>query len=223
MSLTSDRNTKRRDAELVYVPLAAGAAAYAGGIAVADGGYAKPGAEAPGLLALGRFEESVDNSSGSDGDARALVRMAGAFLYGNSASDAVDASHVGGPCYIEDDETVAGTSGGGERSAAGTVIAVGDDGVWVDFGGSPVRVLSASKAIDFPSIAARSAADEEIEVPGAALGDQVAVGLPAAPAAGLVFDARVSEAGKVKLRASNYTTAAVDASSATYTVGVIKG
>lgn len=222
MALRADRNTRRREAELVYVPLKAGAKSYAGGIAVADGGYAAPGAAAAGLIALGRFEESVDNSDGADGAVQALVRMRGCFLYDNSATDAVGAAHVGGPCYIVDDETVAGTSGGGERPAAGTVIAVSDDGVWVDFG-SPPRVLSASMEVDFPAIAAASSSDREIAVPGAAPGDPVAVGLPAAPQAGLVFDAWVSDAGKVSLRASNITAAAVDAPAATYAVGVIKG
>ena len=226
MALSADRNTRRRDAELVYVPLKAAAVVYAGGIAVADSGYAKAGVKAPGLQALGRFEEAADNTGGADGAKSALVRTKGAFLFENAAgADAVTAAQRGQVCWIEDDETVAGSAGAHARSAAGIVIAVGDDGVWVDMGvrATPLRILSKSMAVDFPSIAARSSNDQDIAVPGAAVGDQVVIGLPAAVQAGLVFDARVSAAGTVKLRASNFTAAAVDAAEATYTVGVIKG
>ena len=225
MALKADRNTRRRDAELVYMPMKAGAVAYAGGIAVADGGYAKPGVKAPVLTPLGRFEEGVDNSAGVDGALMVLVRTQGAFLFDNAdGADAVTAAMIGLPCYIEDDATVAATDGGHARSAAGVVIALGDDGVWVDMGVriASLKVLSASVNHDFPAINARTSADLEIAVPGAAVGDLVAVGLPAAIADGLTFSARVSEAGKVKLRASNFTAAAVDAAAADYAVAVIK-
>jgi hypothetical protein len=83
-------------------------------------------------------------------------------------------------------------------------------------------VLTNSAALDFASIAAAASEDLTITVTGAAVNDEVALGLPATPAAGLVFNAFVSAANTVTIRASNITAAAVDAASATYAVSVFK-
>lgn len=88
-------------------------------------------------------------------------------------------------------------------------------------GNTITKVLSGSASLDFPSIAAVSQADLTITVTGAAVGDEVILSLPAAPAAGLVFNAFVSAANTVTVRASNITAAAVDAAAATFGVIVI--
>lgn len=92
----------------------------------------------------------------------------------------------------------------------------------VRLGGIDTSILMASAALDFPSINAVSQADLTIAVPGAALNDTVELGLPAAPAAGLVFNAFVSAADTVTVRATNVTAGAVNAASATYRVVVRK-
>lgn len=89
-------------------------------------------------------------------------------------------------------------------------------------GGTLTAVLEASAALNFASIATTASEDLTITVTGAAVGDQVALGLPAAPAAGLVFNAFVSAANTVTVRASNITGTGVDAASATYSVVVFK-
>lgn len=133
MALTSDRNTPYKDGELLPVPVAAGAECFAGGIAVADAnGYAAPGSTATGLTYLGRFDEYVDNTGGADGDKTVNVRRGKAFRWSNSGSDPVAQANFGQTCYIEDDETVAATDGTGTRSAAGIVVGVDSDGVWVE-------------------------------------------------------------------------------------------
>jgi hypothetical protein len=83
-------------------------------------------------------------------------------------------------------------------------------------------VLGASASLNFGSIAAAASADLTITVTGAAVGDGVALGLPAAPAAGIVFNAFVSAANTVTVRATNVTADAVDPAAATYTVDVLK-
>lgn len=88
-------------------------------------------------------------------------------------------------------------------------------------GNTITKVLSGSASLDFPSIDAVSQADLTITVTGAAVGDEVILSLPAAPAAGLVFNAFVSAANTVTVRASNITAAAVDAAAATFGVIVI--
>lgn len=85
-----------------------------------------------------------------------------------------------------------------------------------------VGIITATATLDFPSIAANAKADLTITVTGAAVGDAVFLGLPAAPAAGLVFNAFVSAANTVTVRASNTSAAPVDAASATYRAIVFK-
>lgn len=133
MSLSADRNTPMKDGELISVPVAEGAELFAGGIAVADAtGYAAPGSAATGLTYLGRSEEHVDNTDGSDGDKSVQVRRKRAFKWKNSATDPVTQASLGLTCYVEDNETVAETDGTGTLSAAGIVLGVESDGVWVE-------------------------------------------------------------------------------------------
>lgn len=89
-------------------------------------------------------------------------------------------------------------------------------------GRAALGFLTATAALDFPSIAAAAKADLTITVTGAAVGDAVILGLPAAPAAGLVFNGFVSAANTVTIRASNTSSGAVDAASATYRATVLK-
>ncbi|MDP2548489.1 hypothetical protein [Oceanobacter sp. 4_MG-2023] len=133
MALTKDRNTPMQDAEIISVPVAAGVECFAGGLAAATAtGYATPGETATTLTYLGRFEEYVDNSSGSAGDVSVVIRRGKAFKWKNSATDAVTQASLGQACYIVDDETVAKTNGTTTRSAAGIVVAIESDGVWVE-------------------------------------------------------------------------------------------
>lgn len=83
------------------------------------------------------------------------------------------------------------------------------------------KVLTATATLDFPSIAAATQASLTITVTGAAVGDEVIMALPAAPAAGLVFNAFVSATNTVTIRASNISGSPVDAASASYGVIVI--
>lgn len=97
-----------------------------------------------------------------------------------------------------------------------------DNGFLVGSGKTLTALLSASASLDFASIAAAASADLTITVTGAAVGDAVAMALPAAPAAGLVFNAFVSATNTVTVRATNITALAVDAAAATYGVVVIR-
>ncbi|HDM78821.1 MAG TPA: hypothetical protein ENG51_20520 [Deltaproteobacteria bacterium] len=140
MSLSADRNTPQICPSYSFLrelPVKGAVKIYAGGIVVLDGGYAKPAAEATGLVAVGRAEEYVDNSNGSDGDVFVKVRR-GIFRYKNSSGDdEITRAEIGSDCYLVDDETVAKTDGdtgsGPTRSVAGRVFDVDDEGVWVEF------------------------------------------------------------------------------------------
>jgi hypothetical protein len=83
------------------------------------------------------------------------------------------------------------------------------------------KLLTATATLDFPSIAAVNVQDLTITVTGAAVGDAVFFSLPAAPNAGVVFNAWVSAANTVKIRATNVTAGAIDPASASYRVVVM--
>lgn len=82
--------------------------------------------------------------------------------------------------------------------------------------------LNASASLDFGSIGAAASADLTVAVAGAVTGDAVAVALPAAPTAGLVFQAFVSAANTVSVRATNITGSAIDPTAASFGVTVFK-
>ena len=133
MALSADRNTPMKDGELVNVPVATNVKIYAGAlVALNASGYATPGAVAATLTYLGRAEEQVDNTGGADGAKTVNVRRKKAFKFKNYGSDAVVQADLGKTCYIVDDETVAKTDGTATRSAAGKVVGLDSDGVWVE-------------------------------------------------------------------------------------------
>jgi hypothetical protein len=130
MALTKDRNTAVRPDDFYGYPVAAGAVIHAGALAVLDAGYLKPGQSGTGLIAVGRAEESVDNTGGSDGDKTCRVRR-GVFRFKNSSGDPVAQADVGNVCYVEDDETVAKTDDTGSLSEAGVIREIDAGSVWV--------------------------------------------------------------------------------------------
>jgi len=133
-ALSAARNTKERAGDVFDFPVKAAVKAIQGGIAVLDAGYAAPGATATGLVAIGRFEDTYDNSAGAAGDLSARVKR-GVFKFANSAAgDLIAQADVGADCYIVDDQTVAKTSATNTRSRAGQIVAVDSDGVWVQIG-----------------------------------------------------------------------------------------
>jgi hypothetical protein len=131
-ALTSARSTRKYSWDSipysVNVKMKGSTTIYQGGLVVLDGGYAEPGNTAAGLIAFGRAEETKTNA-GADGAESILVSF-GVFKWANSAGgDAVADADVGGLCYVVDDQTVMKTAAG--KSAAGRVIGVEADGVWV--------------------------------------------------------------------------------------------
>lgn len=129
--LTRDRNTPERAGDILVLPVAGNAVIHAGALVVINAGYAAPGSTAANLRSAGRADEAVDNTGGADGAQSIRVRR-GVFKWKNSATDPIGTEHLLGDAYIEDDETVAATDGGGTRSKAGKILGVDSDGVWVE-------------------------------------------------------------------------------------------
>ena len=133
-ALAAERNTPQLTEGLYGQPVKASTKIYKGSLVVANAGYAAPGTAATGLVALGRAEQTVDNSTGANGDKSINIKP-GVFRFGNSASaDAIAQADVGADCYIVDDQTVAKTNGTNTRSRAGKIHSVDSVGVWVFIG-----------------------------------------------------------------------------------------
>lgn len=129
-ALTADRNTIEREGVLYYYPMAAAVKSYIGGLAVLDAsGNCKPGVAATGLIAVGRFEEQVDNSSGLAA-AKDVQVKAGIFHWNNSGTNTLTKANIGDTVYIEDDNTVGSLATG--MSAAGVMVDIDSNGVYVE-------------------------------------------------------------------------------------------
>ena len=130
MALTQDRNTPMQDAQCVVIPVAAGVRIFTGWLVVTNAeGYAVPGKIGTDLAYAGRAEESVDNRSGGNGGMQILVRRGKAFKWSNDGT--VTQAYQFKTVYVVDEETVSANDGGGTRSAAGLVVGIESDGVWV--------------------------------------------------------------------------------------------
>lgn len=116
--------------------------------------------------------------------------------------------------------TTAGSSSTLAATFSGTAASV--SGSFAIGGGSTLtKVLTAAGTLDFASLAAAASADLTLTVTGATVGQSVALGLPTAPAAGVVFTAYVSATNTVTVRATNITGTPVDPASATYRATVL--
>jgi hypothetical protein len=131
---TANRPTPQRDGNRLSRPVAANVRCFAGTIACVDAnGRFTPGATATTLRARGVFIAEANNTGGAAGAISAEAER-GTFRFDNSAAgDAIAAADIGTTCFIVDDQTVAKTNGSSTRSAAGIVIDVDAQGVWVEF------------------------------------------------------------------------------------------
>lgn len=83
--------------------------------------------------------------------------------------------------------------------------------------------FTATQTLTIGPVSSQSHADSaNISVAGAAVGNPVILGLPAAPIAGISYFAYVASTNNVKIRALNITGSSVTVTSASYTVTVIK-
>jgi len=135
-ALTKPRSTPRlgQDIAPYDFPIAANAKVWLGSIACIDGTNKRlvPGTATTGLICVGRSRDTYDNTGGA-AEAFKCAVDSGIFRWDNSASgDLIAQADVHNVCYIVDDHTVAKTDATGTRSAAGKIIAVDAQGVWVE-------------------------------------------------------------------------------------------
>ena len=139
--------------QLVALKVAASTKIEAGKmVGVNSAGYAVEAADTAGIKVLGVADETADNSSGSNGDKRVLIRVGKLFKLKNSSTNAVDVADAGTLVFVEDDETVADAAGT-NGVVAGRCVEVAADGVWVEIPAAPqVAAQAASTAADVAAI-----------------------------------------------------------------------
>ncbi len=132
MPLQRERKTPHiGEGHLREIGVKAGSRIFAGALVMSEGGLAAPGRAAPGLIALGRAEQSADNRGGADHALRVRIRR-GVFGFRSLPEDPVLPADLGRECFVVDDETVARSSAANTRSPAGKVFALEGDLVFVD-------------------------------------------------------------------------------------------
>ena len=108
--------TEMRDGELIPVPLKAGAVVLVGTFALVDDtgfAVASTAAIAATQKVVGAWDGSADNTTGEDGDVLATARRKKQFLFRNSKTDPVTQAQFGEDVFVEDNQTVAKTTGDG--------------------------------------------------------------------------------------------------------------
>lgn len=108
--------------------------------------------------AVGVATHDVDNSAGSDGDLRCIVRTDQIFLFANGTStDACsEATLLGAPVYMSDDHTVFDNDASGTLMRAGYFAGMEPDGkvrVFVTAFGAAGAVAAAPAALTFTAVA----------------------------------------------------------------------
>ena len=128
----ADRMTARKDGELVGLKMAGSTLIETGKlVAVNASGFAVHASDATGLKVAGVAEETIDNSTGANGDKTVLVKRKKAFLLANSVTNAVAQAHVFTNIYVKDAYTVS-SNGGTNSIVAGKCLGIETEGVWVE-------------------------------------------------------------------------------------------
>lgn len=132
MPLTTPKEVDGRSGLVDDWPVAANTVIHAGAnTAIDDLGNLHPASDTVGLKVVGRAEESADNATGAAGDAQCRVRR-GTFLFNNLPGDPVEKDALlTRAVYVVDDETVS-AGDGLNLIRAGRVMAITDEGVFVD-------------------------------------------------------------------------------------------
>lgn len=137
---------------------------YYVGIAGRDyAGEVQMAADTAGLVVEGYTNEYVDNTD----DGETITLEMGVRLWNNSSTSPITRSLIGQPCFVEDDNTVAGKTT--NYVAAGLVYDVTSDGVFVDM--SPTA-LALARALA-PSVLTAKTADYTIPSALAFAGNQI--------------------------------------------------
>ena len=128
--LTDNRETDRKDGELLAVPVKGSTTIYKGAqVAIDANGYLVPASDTAGLRAGMVAYEKVDNSAGADGALKCRVYRTGIFLLDATS---ITLAMVGDMMYVVDDQTFDDTVGTNGIMAGRLVEFVSTTKGWID-------------------------------------------------------------------------------------------
>lgn len=146
MAQTQAQGRARRAGKTLMLGVLAEVQCYAGGLAIAVGGYLRPGrsgqgadntakaADAATYRAVGIFKHSALGGA-TDGAVTTELENDGWYcLKIGMDGDALTAADIGSVVYIIDDETVGKTNPNSVRARAGILRDVTAEGAWVEIG-----------------------------------------------------------------------------------------
>lgn len=124
----SERNTERKQGELLEVDAAAELLELGNMVNLDVNGYGSHGADAASEVLAGVATETVDNSDGSAGDKGCVVRRRGVFYYDAADGSTFDQSSIGGKAYVAGPQSVAHADDVSNDVLAGIVVDIRSDG-----------------------------------------------------------------------------------------------
>lgn len=146
MALTQAQGRDRRNGKVISLGVLAAVQCFQGGLAIAVGGYLRPGrvgqgadntakaADAATYRAVGVFRHSALGGA-TDGAVTVEVENEGWYCFKvGTAGDALTDADIGSVVYIIDDETVGKTNPNSIRARAGILRDVTAEGAWVEVG-----------------------------------------------------------------------------------------
>jgi hypothetical protein len=136
-ALTRSLTPNEIKGKLYRLPVAGLVKIFGGAVVVLNSdGYAEPATTGTSLRPIGIAEPTgiVDNTEGDDGDLYVEVRSGIWGLQNSAGGDEITVTDIGATVYLVDDQTVAKTTGGGTRSAAGAVRMIEGSLVYVELG-----------------------------------------------------------------------------------------
>lgn len=207
---TSQVSSRRDGKQVAFNDLTAAVKLLQGVLWARDpAGYITNAADVAGMKVVGLGFAEVDNSTGSAGDLDCIAER-GIFLLTNSGTNALTLAHVGLPCFVEDNVTVASKSTNGV--VAGLVEDVTSAGVWVNVGVSPLEgVARRRNVVVATSARTLTAAESGTVVSNAGASAAFAFTLPPATV-GLEFVAVVEAAQELRLDPDGAETIALPSS-----------
>lgn len=123
-------NEVNNRATTIVVPVKAGEIiSEASLVALDTNGMASEAVKGTGITVIGRSEQYIDNTGGSDGSVKIKVKR-GVFIWNNDTENPVEQKDVMKQCYILDSKTV--TMESENNSVAGKVIGFSDGYVQVE-------------------------------------------------------------------------------------------
>ena len=134
MGATAPRNTRRREGLYARYPIAGGVKIYQGTLVCLNAsGYAVPADDAVGYKFVGVATETIDNTSGSDGDTHIKVVRKGTFAFSKVSPSLTD---IGNPFYVKDDSTVRDAADATNDVLVGVCVDIdaSTGEVWVEIG-----------------------------------------------------------------------------------------